>query len=384
LLAFDAQSTNYFSGVSESEALLNEGLTLLGGDPATGKVGAGSWNGQGFTPIVTDWQQRVNDQWSKRVERQEQARAAEFEQVAQGRTYQHIQLASGAYQWLWVEDPGKVTQEDLQFNEKYADYLTILNAPEENMVDEYYQNMLEELRTGINAKTGKALTTLEKIQRWSAVASFVAVLAIGSYYSVKGLTGTKTANQPQPMTEITVPKAKLPSDTTQGRQLKVKKADIPVGKSRNVTAPKKVSGLTTAQKVENFQNRIGNIRNKMPNSKLKNQGNMAIADVKIEDLPDEFIAHSKIHEPSSKGADLKNFSPVPENRIFKSYTIDKFPRYNDTEVKILEDIASKIKDPNISGKIDLYTELPACQSCTNVILEFRKKFPNIELNIFTK
>ncbi|WP_429948369.1 deaminase domain-containing protein [Enterococcus sp. AZ101] len=50
----------------------------------------------------------------------------------------------------------------------------------------------------------------------------------------------------------------------------------------------------------------------------------------------------------------------------------------------MEDIASKIKDPNISGKIDLFTELPACQSCTNVILEFRKKFPNIELNIFTK
>jgi hypothetical protein len=243
LLAFDAQSPGYFSGVSESEALLNEGLTLLGGDPATGKVGAGSWNGQGFTPIVSDWQQRVNDQWTKRVERQEQARAAEFEQAAQGRTYQRVQLASGAYQWLWVKDSGKITQEDLQFNEKYADYLAILNAPEENMVDEYYQNMLEELRTGINTKTGKPLTTLEQVQRWSAVASFVAVLAIGSYYSVKGLTGTKTtAKQPKSMNKATGPKAKLPSDTTQGRQLKVKKADIPKGKSRSIVAPKKAGG----------------------------------------------------------------------------------------------------------------------------------------------
>jgi hypothetical protein len=244
LLAFDAQSPGYFSGVGESEALLNEGLTLLGGDPATGKVGAGSWNGQGFTPIMSDWQQRVNDQWSKRVERQEQARAAEFEQAVQGRTYQRVQLASGAYQWLWVKDSGKITQEDLQFNEKYADYLAILNAPEENMVDEYYQNMLEELRTGINTKTGKPLTTLEKAQRWSAVASFVAVLAIGSYYSVKGLTGTKTtAKQPKSTTKATGPKAKLPSDTTQGRQLKVKKADIPKGKSRSIVAPKKASGV---------------------------------------------------------------------------------------------------------------------------------------------
>jgi hypothetical protein len=242
LLTFDAQSLSYFTGVSESEALLNEGLTLLGGDPATGKVGAGSWNGQGFTPIMSDWQQRVNDQWTKRVERQEQARAAEFEQAAQGRTYQRVQLASGAYQWLWVKDSGKITQEDLQFNEKYADYLAILNAPEENMVDEYYQNMLEELRTGINTKTGKPLTTLEQVQRWSAVASFVAVLAIGSYYSVKGLTGTKTtAKQPKSTTKATVPKAKLPSDPTQGRQLKVKKADIPAGKSRGIAAPKKAN-----------------------------------------------------------------------------------------------------------------------------------------------
>jgi hypothetical protein len=144
---------------------------------------------------------------------------------------------------LWVKDSGKITQEDLQFNEKYADYLAILNAPEENMVDEYYQNMLEELRTGINTKTGKPLTTLEQVQRWSAVASFVAVLAIGSYYSVKGLTGTKTtAKQPKSTTKATVPKAKLPSDPTQGRQLKVKKADIPAGKSRGIAAPKKASG----------------------------------------------------------------------------------------------------------------------------------------------
>lgn len=78
------------------------------------------------------------------------------------------------------------------------------------------------------------------------------------------------------------------------------------------------SGLTKAKKVENFQNRVDNIRNQMPNSKLKNQGNMAVADVKIKDLPDEFIAHSKIHGPNSKGADLGNFSPSSENRIFES------------------------------------------------------------------
>ncbi|WP_307802256.1 deaminase domain-containing protein [Bacillus arachidis] len=62
----------------------------------------------------------------------------------------------------------------------------------------------------------------------------------------------------------------------------------------------------------------------------------------------------------------------------------KYDRFHDTEAKILEDIASQIKDPNIFGKIDLYTELDACQSCSNIILEFRKKYPNIQLNIYTK
>ncbi|GHU61062.1 hypothetical protein FACS189418_0030 [Clostridia bacterium] len=82
-------------------------------------------------------------------------------------------------------------------------------------------------------------------------------------------------------------------------------------------------------------------------------------------------------------ADISDFSMSKENKIFETYVDDKFPRYNDTEVKILEDIASQIKDPAISGIINLYTELDACQSCTNIIFEFRRKFPNIKLNIFS-
>jgi hypothetical protein len=155
----------------------------------------------------------------------------------------------------------------------------------------------------------------------------------------------------------------------------------------------KISGLTKAQKVENFQNRINDIRAKMPNNPLKKRGNMAIADVNIKGLPEEFVAHSKINSKLDKGADVGNFSILkPEGeRIFKNYepsasSLDgtKFDRFHDTEVKILEDIASKIKDPNAFGSIDLFTELPACQSCSNIILEFRKKFPNIKLSIFTK
>ncbi|MFC0234506.1 hypothetical protein ACFFIF_10930 [Vagococcus entomophilus] len=46
-------------------AKANEGLQLLGGDPSTGKIGAGSWNGHGFNKVESDWQKRVNDEWNK-------------------------------------------------------------------------------------------------------------------------------------------------------------------------------------------------------------------------------------------------------------------------------------------------------------------------------
>ncbi|WP_156117043.1 T7SS effector LXG polymorphic toxin [Lysinibacillus odysseyi] len=118
---------------------------------------------------------------------------------------------------------------------------------------------------------------------------------------------------------------------------------------------------------------------------LLNNGNVATADVNILGVKKEFNAHSQIHSSDSLGADVMDFSyaTAESNRIFKNYVIDEFPRYNDTEVKILEDIASKIKDPNIKGEINLFSELNTCQSCTNVILEFREKYPNIKLNVFT-
>ncbi|MGN9135950.1 deaminase domain-containing protein [Clostridium sp. HCP1S3_B4] len=124
----------------------------------------------------------------------------------------------------------------------------------------------------------------------------------------------------------------------------------------------------------------------MPNTNLSKRGNMAAAEVDIDGIKKEFVAHSKINSVESKGSNVSDFSYLkPENeRLFTSYVVDKFPRYHDTEAKILEDIAGQIKDPNISGTINLYSELPCCQSCSNIILEFRRKFPNIKLNIYVE
>ena len=45
----------------------------------------------------------------------------------------------------------------------------------------------------------------------------------------------------------------------------------------------------------------------------------------------------------SLGADVMDFSytSADSERIFKNYVVDEFPRYNDKEAKILEDIVLK-------------------------------------------
>lgn len=65
LLTFNGQSSAYFSITEETKGLMNEGLSLLGGDISTGKIGTGSWNGQGFTKIETNWQTRVHETWEE-------------------------------------------------------------------------------------------------------------------------------------------------------------------------------------------------------------------------------------------------------------------------------------------------------------------------------
>jgi hypothetical protein len=113
-------------------------------------------------------------------------------------------------------------------------------------------------------------------------------------------------------------------------------------------------------------------------------GNVAVADVSIPGFKKEFQAHSQIHSSDSVGSNVGDFSSSKVDKSLETYIDDEFPRFNDTEAKILEDIASQIKDLNVKGRIDLFTELDACQSCSNLIMEFRRKFPNIELNVYSE
>jgi len=149
----------------------------------------------------------------------------------------------------------------------------------------------------------------------------------------------------------------------------------------------KVENLNYAQKVETFQARSQDIRHSLPN-KYKNYGNVAVADVNIPGLKTEFKAHSRIHKENADG-----FSSIAEEGRFPAKSVNQkgevngegaFPRDNDTERKILEDIAYQLgNNKQAAGTIDLFTELPACGSCSDVILKFRQEYPNIQLNVYS-
>ncbi|MDT0546973.1 deaminase domain-containing protein [Streptomyces sp. DSM 41529] len=56
-------------------------------------------------------------------------------------------------------------------------------------------------------------------------------------------------------------------------------------------------------------------------------------------------------------------------------------RDNDTEYKMLTYIANRLGEPsNVSGSLTLVSTQQACFSCTPVIGQFAKEFPNIRIN----
>ncbi|BFH60396.1 deaminase domain-containing protein [Paenibacillus azoreducens] len=145
--------------------------------------------------------------------------------------------------------------------------------------------------------------------------------------------------------------------------------------------------LTYAQKVEMFQARAQAIRDTLPN-KYKNYGNVAVADVNIPGLRTEFKAHSRIHKENADGfSSVTGKGQHPAKSVNQKGEINgegAFPRNNDTERKILEDIAHQLgNNKQAKGTIDLFTELPAFRSCSDIIMQFRQEYPNIKLNVYS-
>lgn len=144
--------------------------------------------------------------------------------------------------------------------------------------------------------------------------------------------------------------------------------------------------------------RIEFCRAKLPPQNRK-RFNFAWAVAKIDGLDKtEYFAHSSIQDLSklsNKAAKkLKGISLRPE-REGHYYTLcvnqhdivdgkNCWQRNVDTEYKIIEDMVARLPDTSVKGRVKLYTDLPPCASCWNVLKQFMAEYTNVHVQVLYK
>ena len=142
--------------------------------------------------------------------------------------------------------------------------------------------------------------------------------------------------------------------------------------------------------------RIDVVRAKLP-AEFRKRNNFAWAVAKIDGLEKvEYFAHSgiqnltnlsstaaqRIQEISLKPAEeTAKFTTLCVNQNGAVYGADCWQRDVDTEYKILEDMAARLPDTAVSGRVRLFTELYPCPSCWNVMRQFLAVYSNVQMQV---
>ena len=141
--------------------------------------------------------------------------------------------------------------------------------------------------------------------------------------------------------------------------------------------------------------RIEFTRGKLP-GKFSRRKNFAWAVAKIDGLDKvEYFAHSGVDRrgelSSAAAATIEDISIRPKKRgQFEVLCVnhndevegaDCFPRYSDTEYKIMEDLAAHLPDPAARGRVRIYTDLYPCASCRHVMQQFLGVYTNVRIQV---
>ena len=140
--------------------------------------------------------------------------------------------------------------------------------------------------------------------------------------------------------------------------------------------------------------RIEAMREKLP-EKNRRRNNFAWAVAKIDGLEKvEYYAHSGINGTGGLSAEaaarIPGISPRCKKGRFEVLCVnhadeiegdDCWPRYMDTECKILEDLAARLSDPSAAGRVRLYTDLYPCASCRHVMAQFLASYTNVQMQV---
>ncbi|MEV2226462.1 deaminase domain-containing protein [Nocardia vinacea] len=126
------------------------------------------------------------------------------------------------------------------------------------------------------------------------------------------------------------------------------------------------------QAAQGLRDRLGN-----SGETIQNRKNVAVAQA---DIDGQFIPASRLESVSGETSPSGTVE-VPKNPVFSPMDeTGATIRPADSEYKILEDLATRLR-PDSKGVVDLYTENQPCDACTNVIDQFRQKFPGVKLNV---
>lgn len=209
LMTFNHNSPRIFEEIQALEDAINQGLaqTTTAFNPDTGMFTIPPKEALGWSKTINEkWKAKEQEQADLAIKKANEEKNA-FEKDMEGRTYKFVEV-HGARMWLWVKDPSKVTQDDIEFNERYklffdgeAEKYGIKNVHKKEQEDDWLTTISHELSTGINAITGEPLNAIEKFQRWNVLVSTFSTSLVGAYWTVK-LTGPTKVKPKQSEKEL--------------------------------------------------------------------------------------------------------------------------------------------------------------------------------------
>ncbi len=140
--------------------------------------------------------------------------------------------------------------------------------------------------------------------------------------------------------------------------------------------------------------RIEFCREKLP-EQYQRRNNFAWAVAHINGLDKtEYFAHSGIQNlgdfSKAMRRQIEGISVRPKKGRFHALCVNRndvvdgndcWIRVVDTEYKILEDMAARLPDTSIKGRVKLYTDLPPCASCWNVMKQFMAVYTNVQMQV---
>ncbi|HEJ6942442.1 TPA: DUF637 domain-containing protein [Serratia marcescens] len=135
----------------------------------------------------------------------------------------------------------------------------------------------------------------------------------------------------------------------------------------------------TVQQAATFRQQVLDARAPF-SQKIRKGGNAAVAQIDIPGMPKTLAAHSGI-DKAEKGFIGEG------NGNFKFKIIDNakdipIARNTDSEYKILDNLADKLgSNVSAKGKVIIFTERAACESCLGVVDQFQKKYPGIKVEV---